>query len=172
MAWRSPGRLGFSFAILAIGLSGCDLGSKSTNETTPPALTWSVLNQTTNDRQDLPADAIVDAGPDAHYLVTFKANDPGGVQHIAMKGGAEWHCRGDGVAQNKDALYTPEASTLHADSNGQVEHFAFLLYTISPDGWDCQSGFDYDGGEATVHGSASNYSNQQATGTLTIRRPH
>ena len=155
----------------AVAFPGCDSGPQSTTETTPPTLTWSVLNQENNERQDLPADGTVNAGPNDHYLITFKANDDGGVEKIAFDGEAQWRCDAGNVAQNKHALYKPQSNTLHPDSNGQVEHYAFLLTTISPNGWDCQSGFNFAGGEATLNGSATNYSNRTATGKLSIKRP-
>jgi hypothetical protein len=153
--------------------AGCDSGPQSTTETTPPQIIWNVLDQEKNENQQYPATATVTAGPQDHFLVTLKAVDNGGIQRISLSGGGSWRCDGGGsVVQDRNVLYKPDSVTLHPDASGQVEHSAFRVYTVSPNGWVCQEGFQFAHGQVTLDGSASNYSNRQASGALTITRPH
>jgi len=172
---RPQGCLALLVLCAGLGLLGCNSGSKSTTESTPPELSWSLIDQYNNVRlPDKYGDGEVTSGPKDHFLITFKAKDDGGVKRITLSGDQEWACSQDHVANSNTALIKSQSSTLHPDANGKVEHYVFLLTTLSPNAWgeDCNTGYHFSGGAATLHGSATNYSNRTAHATLTIKRPN
>jgi hypothetical protein len=165
---RSP--IGFASALTAVVLlAGCGSGEPNTTETTPPALSWSVTNKETKERQDVQGSGSVSAGPQDSFLVVFKANDSGGVKTMSLGGSATWSCSSGEVGQTGIEDYAGQKQTLHPDSKGEVDQYAFMLTNVST-GWVCQGGFDFGGGFAALQGSAGNYSGREATATLKIVR--
>ncbi len=132
-------------------------------------LSWSVTNRETHERQDIKGSGSVNAGPEDSFLIVFKANDSGGVRTMSLGGSATWSCSSGNVGQTGIEDYAGQQQTLHPDSKGEVEQYAFMLTTVSTD-WICQGGFSFGGGSASLLGRAGNYSGKEATATLNIVR--
>jgi hypothetical protein len=168
-AWMRLVAVG-GIAVSGLAVAGCEPGAKSTTEQTPPVLTWSVLNQVTNEQHDLTDGGKVTSGPGDRFFITFKANDSGGVSRITLGGDIGWSCTQGDLSQNHASLSKLQDVKLHEDANGQVEHYTFLNAPLDPSGWNCDSGYAFESGSATFRGTADNYSNKHAESKITISR--
>jgi hypothetical protein len=170
---RASRWVALTVAIAAVGacLTGCSESAPSSAETSGPVLTWSVFNSHTRETHTYPAHAVIYAGSeDEGFSVVFKANDAGGVKSITLGGGSNWQCVNGDVASQKVGDGVQRTSNFHANSNGQVEDYEFMVASVNVAAWDCQSGYTFGGGTYGLDGSASNYSSKVSNATLKIGR--
>jgi hypothetical protein len=90
----------------------------------------------------------------------LKANNPGGVKSISVGGEISWLCTGqvDGrnLGQNTNNLLAPISQDLAPNPDGTVLTSIFLIQEMDFN-LDCQAGFHFTSGSATLSGQASNY---------------
>lgn len=140
---------------------------KPASDSTPPAITWNVLNKKTNEGADHPAKTTLQAHWGELYHVTMRANDPEGVQSVEMGGESIWTCAVGSTVQKHETVSAAQQQTFAPDAQGYVLTMHFLLEDFDFS-FDCQAGYAFTGGSVTLQATATNYFGGTATGTLKL----
>ena len=168
---------GCLFVVLFLANVGCKKVKKPKEDSTPPKLVWNVYNYGTNAQADHPGSPTINAKRGAKFRVTLKANDPEGANWIKINpslgsGEMKWTCKappgGENLGQAHTADLAPMTRTVSPDANGNVLTSIFLLYDLDFK-MECQSGWSFTSGSATLTGQASNYFGGVTTETLTFQ---
>jgi len=139
-----------------------------TSDSTRPALTWTVKNQTANTSSTISGSGKLSVhGSDTLY-VTLKAEDKEGVSYIELGGGYLKSCVGsDGTGTVSQGLYATRSHSLSPDANNQVSTTTIEAITLQAD-ITCSGGDKWDSTLVTLHGLARNYFSGETTGSLSI----
>lgn len=160
-----------ALAVSALLLVACgDKTGPDTTDTSPPVLSWNLLNKETRETREIKGNGVVTVAADDHFVIFFKARDPGGVKNLTLGGGESWTCNAGDVAQNGQGSFAGQNVTLQPNSRGEVEQYAFTLMGYAAS-WECPGGFRFDGGSAVFQGGATNYSGRRVTASLELVRP-
>jgi hypothetical protein len=155
---------------------GCKKVAEPKSDSTPPKLVWNVLNKATNAGADHPGSPTINAHRGDKFRVTLKADDPEGVKSIELNPGLgtgeiSWTCKGpaggENVAQVKTADLGAQTQTLSPDASGNVLTSIFLIQELDF-AMECQSGWSFTSGKATLTGRANNYFSGTTAETLTF----
>ncbi|HEV8589980.1 MAG TPA: hypothetical protein VGQ72_13985 [Pyrinomonadaceae bacterium] len=176
--WKLPSAACAGLLSLALFLSivSCQKVPKPTSDSTPPKLVWNVLDKATNANADHPGSPTINAHRGDKFHVTLKANDPEGVKSIELNptlgaGEISWTCKappgGENIAQTKTADLGPQTQNLSPDASGNVLTSIFLIQDLDF-AMDCQSGWVFTSGKATLTGRAGNYFGGTTTEALTF----
>jgi len=139
-----------------------------TSDSTPPTLTWTVLNQTTKVSVNVSPGGSVHAKGTDSLFITLKAQDPEGVAYIELGGGYLKACVGsDGTGTNSQGLFASQSQTFGPDSNNQVSTLAFATKTVQAD-TTCSGGDQWNSTLVTLNGVARNFFSGKSRGTLSI----
>jgi|RhiMetdeSRZDD1v2_1073273.scaffolds.fasta_scaffold227505_2 hypothetical protein len=161
---------------LALASGSCQKVPEPKSDPTPPKLVWNVLDKATNANADHPGSPTINAHRGDKFHVTLKANDPEGVKSIELNPGLgsgeiSWTCKGpaggENVAQVKTADLGAQTQNLSPDASGNVLTSIFLIQELDF-ALDCQSGWSFTSGKATLTGRATNYFAGTTTETLTF----
>jgi hypothetical protein len=157
------------FSFLSIGLvlvgclTACASNPPNTGETTPPTLTWKVLNEDTKTIQTFTAT------PGTQYSVTLLVDDPGGVRQLTFDSASAWTCTASDAQQqhgpSDDVTYMENFSP---DSQGNVQTHQFYVVLFTPDlaKFSCQSGWTLSNAMEGFSGTGTNFSNKKAQSGL------
>lgn len=138
-----------------------------TSDSTPPSLTWTVLNQTTNVSVNVASGGSVQARGGETLLVTLKASDPEGVGYIELGGGYVKACvNSDGTGSTGQGLLATQSHALGPDANNTVATSALEILSVQAD--TACSGGQWDSTRVTLHGLARNFFSVQTPGNLSI----
>jgi hypothetical protein len=153
--------------MLLLLVAGCSKVTKPTSDSTPPTLRWHIINKADNSTQDISGSGTIAAHMGDFYVVTFFAEDQQGIHKISLSSNVFWQCASGDTAQNHGpSLGVTNSQTLQPDSQGNVLTSIFLIENADISGFDCQSGYTFNGGSLAFSGQGENYFNGTTQGEL------
>ena len=152
--------------IVVCALTACAQVTPNNSETTSPKLTWKVTYPDHSVVSYI-GGATVPGTVGATYHVLLFADDPGGVRQITLDRGNGTTCT-NGSVSSGNMSNDPVQTVNSQPSNGK----ALSELWMSGDAilvFDCPNGMTLAGGYVSFDGSATNYANHKAMGTLLMR---
>jgi len=169
------GQHGFPVLItiaLVGALQACDLVPKPTADSTAPNISWSVLNENTNEERDFVDSQSFNAAQGESYTITLIVEDPEGVHKVSLVSSFTFSCAsGNLVQQIGPSLGAPETQTFQPNNRGEVLTNVPLTRNVEVGPFDCQEGWTFKGGEITLSGSGENYFSGITRAELVIAVP-
>jgi hypothetical protein len=159
------------FALLVVG--GCGPWvAKPSSDSTPPSLSWSVLNKSTNEQKVISGSGTIHFGLGSQYFVVLHAKDPQGVYSTSLGSSVGWTCVGNGVSQGSGpSLAVLNTQISQPNSDGKVPTEAVNATNGSMGPFDCQAGYTLSGATLTFFGEGQNYFNGVTKGQLVLVFP-
>jgi hypothetical protein len=149
-------------------LAACETVPKPAADSTPPKLTWHVINTANNTSTTFAGNGHIDAKPDEAFDIILTASDPEGVSFIGSGGNVEVTCRsGDAVSQTS-TLYKSLQQNLAPDPKGKVLTSIFLIRSVAAD-TTCPPGSNWAGTSLSLTGEGRNYYSGSTPGLLAIQ---
>jgi hypothetical protein len=124
-----------------------------TSDSTPPRLTWTIKNQTTNMTTTIRGSGEAHAKARDTLFITLRADDPEGVGYIELGGGYIKFC----ANSNAQGGYPVQSHPLSADENNQVQTSTFEVMTMQADITCSSSSGTWSSTEVTLNGLATNF---------------
>jgi len=163
----------FAAVTLVLGSVACACPKVQlpSSDSTPPILTWKVTNKATNAVQYFTGNATIPASLGQQYEVKLTASDTGGVHEASLSGSSSWQCVSGQVASNKGPTLGAVETEKHdvwpsGEVCSEIEQFQDVGLSF-----DCQAGYQFNGGSVTLTGTGKNFYGGVTTATLTFNVP-
>jgi hypothetical protein len=155
-------------AVAALGLVACAKVPKPASDATPPELvSWTIFDN--GSTVDITGNGTYTVPASRSITVWFHGKDSQGLQKISLSNSVGWSCVSGNLGQNVGpGLVVPDTATFTPDANNMVPVEAFRVTTVAGP-YSCSSGFTFAGGSAGLIGTATNWSNQTSTASLTVK---
>lgn len=167
--YRRP-LLMFFVSVLVGPLAGCACPKvkKPASDSTPPTISWTVRNESTNTSQTLSGDASLQVKKGDHYVVTMTAADSGGVNEATLAGEVSWSCRQGSVASNAGPGLESPQTEKHDEWPSEEVCSEIKLSRDQKLDFQCQSGYQFQGGLVRLTGTGKNFYNGLTNAKLTM----
>jgi hypothetical protein len=155
-------------AVLApLVLVACAQVPKPTSDATPPEkVWWSIVD--TGAPTEIMGSGSYAAPANRSITITFHGKDSQGLQKISLSSTLGWKCTsGTIVQQAGPGLAGPNSATFVPDANNMVPVESVRVVTLAGP-YSCSAGFTFTGASAGLIGTATNWSNQTTTASLSI----
>jgi hypothetical protein len=152
--------------IAVCALTACGQVTPNQTETTSPKLTWRVTYPDHSIFSYI-GGATVPGMVGATYHVTLFADDPGGVRQITFDRGEAFTCTdgsvSSGAGPSNDPVQTVNSQLTNGKALSELWMSGDALLT-----YNCPNGMYLSGGYVSFDGTATNYANHKAMGTLEL----
>jgi hypothetical protein len=159
----------FTILLALTLIAGCTT-TKPASDSTPPTLTWTVVNLGTNETQTFKKSGQIFTPVGGEYRITLTAKDDGGVHKL------EWHATTDFTCSQADStsmindvgVSFNAADTYEPNAANEVLSAVPFIRNVTLIGTTCPPGTPFDGGNTAILASTENYFAGKTKGVLNI----
>jgi hypothetical protein len=149
-------------------LGACETVHKPAADSTPPMLTWHVINTANNTATTFGGNGHINAKPDEAFDIILTASDPEGISFVGSGGSFVVSCRSGDAESQTTTLYKSLQQTLAPDPRGKVLTSTFLIRSVAAD-TSCPQGSSWAGTSLSLTGEGRNYYSGSSPGLLAIQ---
>lgn len=171
-ARRNGVRLLFGLLMVSVVAAACAKVPAPTSDSTPPKLSWVVMDSLTQQKFEIPAQPGAEVEVVLGAAVMLVASDAEGVHEITLSDPSiGYSCvsvDGElGQQVGPGLVGKPDVQTMWPDKEGMVLDEIFLVKNLYFS-YECGKGWIMNGASATFHGSAESFFGGEATATLKV----
>jgi len=155
------------WGLLLLSACVCPKVQLPASDSTPPKITWSVLDKTTGEETEFSGDGTLQVKLGHKLEIETTATDNQGVHQLDIGESAGWSCT-NGSTNTSQPPYSAVYSEVKDQwANGEV-CTEIDVYTEEDLGWACDSGYWFTAGVVTLNATAHNFHGGTTQATLTI----